>query len=140
VKKVLLKSTILLILYILAYLYFAVFNWQIFIVKLNINLGFGVVEFPPFIVLFLLGFIFIGILSWTNYNIRLRKMIYELEHGVEMVKIKDKLVSTKVREYLLEEKNLDLLKDKMGIKEIQKTQEELMKFIDNLKSKPEQKQ
>jgi len=137
VKKVLLKSTILLILYTLAYLYFAVFNWQIFIVKLNVNLGFGVVEFPPFIVLFLLGFIIIGILSWTNYNIRLRKMIYELEHGVEMGKIKDKLVNTKVREYLLEEKNLDLLKDKMGIKEIQKKQEELMKLIDDLKSKQE---
>ena len=136
-KKVLLKSTILLILYTLAYLYFAVFNWQIFIVKLNVNLGFGVVEFPPFIVLFLLGFIIIGILSWTNYNIRLRKMIYELEHGVEMGKIKDKLVNTKVREYLLEEKNLDLLKDKMGIKEIQKKQEELMKLIDDLKSKQE---
>jgi len=139
VKKVLLKSTILLILYTLAYLYFAVFNWQIFIVKLNINLGFGVVEFPPFIVLFLLGFIIIGILSWTNYNIRLRKMIYELEHGVEMGKIKDKLVSTKVREYLLEEKNLDLLKDKMGIREIQKKQEELTKLITDIKDKPEQK-
>jgi len=139
VKKVLLKSTILLILYTLAYLYFAIFNWQIFIVKLNINLGFGVVEFPPFIVLFLLGFIIIGILSWTNYNIRLRKMIYELEHGVEMGKIKDKLVSTKVREYLLEEKNLDLLKDKMGIREIQKKQEELTKLITDIKDKPEQK-
>ncbi len=138
-KKVLLKSTILLILYTLAYLYFAIFNWQIFIVKLNINLGFGVVEFPPFIVLFLLGFIIIGILSWTNYNIRLRKMIYELEHGVEMGKIKDKLVSTKVREYLLEEKNLDLLKDKMGIREIQKKQEELTKLITDIKDKPEQK-
>ncbi len=138
-KKVLLKSTILLILYILAYLYFAVFNWQIFIVKININLGFRVVEFPPFIVLFLLGFIIIGILSWTNYNIRLRKMIYELEHGMEMGKIKDKLVSTKVREYLLEEKNLDLLKDKMGIREIQKKQEELTKLITDIKDKPEQK-
>jgi len=137
VKKVLLKSTILLILFTLAYLYFAVFNWHIFIVKLNIDLGFGVVEFPPFVVLFLLGFIIIGILSWTNYNIRLRKMIYELEHGLEMGKIKDKLVHTSVREYLLEEKNLDLLKDKMGVKEIQKKQEELMKLIDDLKSKQE---
>lgn len=136
-KKVLLKSTILLILFTLVYLYIAVFNWQVFIVKLNINLGFGVVEFPPFIILFLLGFIIIGILSWTNYNIRLRKMIYELEHGVEMGKIKDKLVNTKVREYLQEEKNLDLLKDKMGIREIQKKQEELMKRINDLKSKQE---
>ena len=136
-KRILLKSTLLLILFILANLYFAVFNWKIFTVKLNINLGFGTAEFPPFIVLFLIGFVLLGIMSWANYNIRLRKMIYDLEHGVEMGKMKDRLDGNRIRKLILEDDNLTVLREKLGIREIQKKQEEIAKILADLKGKPE---
>ena len=139
-KKVLFKSSILLLLFTLASIYFAIFNWQIFIVRLNINLGFGVVEFPPFVLLILISFIIIAILSWSNYMIRLKKMIYELEYGVEMGKMRDKLTHKRVKELLTEEKNLDLLKEKMGIEEIRKKQEELKKLVQEMKEKTEEKE
>ena len=138
-KKVLFRSIFLLILYTLASLYVAVFNWQIFIVKLNINLGFGVIEFPPFFLFFLLGFIIIGILSWTNYVIRLRKMIYDLEHGMEYGKLKDKLTSSRIKKHIFEEDNLNFLKERIGIVDIQKKQDELAKLVADLQQKLEQK-
>jgi hypothetical protein len=131
-RKELFKSSILLILFTLAILYFAVFNWQIFIVKLNINLGFGIVEFPPFLVLSLLAFIIIAVLSWINYLARLRRMIYDLEHGAEVGKLRDQLETNRLKKFIFDERNLDLLREKLGVVKIQKKQEELVRLISGL--------
>jgi hypothetical protein len=104
-------------------------------VKLNIDLGFGVINIPPFITLFLFGFIVIGILSWMHYMTSLQKMIYELEQGVEVGKMKDKLVKNRVKELILDEKNLTLLEDRMGIRDIRKKQEEVMKLLAEINQK-----
>ena len=134
-KKNILKHYILLILYTLTYLYFAVFNWQVFIVKLNIDLGFGAISIPPFIVFFLLGFILIGVLSWMNYMANIQKMIFELEQGLEIGKLKDKLVKNRVRELLLDEKIIDVLMNKMGIQDIRNKQEEVTKLLEDINHK-----
>lgn len=134
-KKNILKHYILLILYTLAYIYFAVFNWQVFIVKLNIDLGFGAISIPPFIVFFLLGFILIGVLSWMNYMANIQKMIFELEQGLEIGKLKDKLVKNRVRELLLDEKIIDVLMNKMGIQDIRNKQEEVTKLLEDINHK-----
>ncbi len=134
-KKRILKHSIILILYTLLYLYFAVFNWQVFIVKLNIDLGFGVISIPPFIILFLIGFILIGILSWMHYMTSIQKMIYELEQGVEIGRMKDKLLKSRVKELLLEDQSINSLKDKLGIRDIQKKQDELRKLLASLNQK-----
>jgi hypothetical protein len=135
VKKKILKHAFLLILYTIINLYFAIFNWQVFIVKLNIDLGFAVITIPPFIVLFLIGFIMIGILSWMHYMTSLQKMIYELEQGVEFGKMKDRLVKSRVKELLLDEKNVETLTEKLGIWDLRKKQEELIKLFAELNQK-----
>lgn len=139
-KNLLLKKSILLIIYILVSAYFAIFNWKIFTVDLNVSLGFGVVTFPPFIVLFLVGLVIIAIQAWMNYSTSLRKMIYELEHGVELGKMKDKIAGSRVREMLLDDKNLELLMTRMGIREIKKNQEDIAKALSDLKKSQEQNQ
>jgi len=138
-KNLLLKNSILLILYVLISAYLAIFNWKIFTVSLNIKLGLGEVSFPPFLGLFLLGFIIIAILSWMNYSTSLRKMIYELEHGVEIGKMKDKLAGSRVKDVLLDDRNLELLKSRMGIQELRKQQEEMTKILSELKKAQEKK-
>jgi hypothetical protein len=65
----------------------------------------------------------------------LQKMIYELEQGVEIGKMKDKLVKNRVKELLLDEKNLTLLEEKMGIRDIRKNQEEVMKLLAEINQK-----
>lgn len=135
VKNLLLKKLIPLIIYSVVYIYFMVFNWKVFTISLNVNLGFGVVKMPPFLILFLLGFILIGVLSWISYVASLRKIIYELEHGVEVGKMKDRLVHGKLKEHLEDEKTLGILKERLGITVLQKRQEELGRQVDELTRK-----
>lgn len=132
-KRLLLKKSLLLILYTLVQLYFMVFNWKLFTLKQQIDLGFGTVNLPPFIILFLLGFIIIITLTWINYILSLKKIIFELESGLEHSKMKDKQVMKKVKELVMKEENVDLLKEKMGISEIRAKQEELMQMMTDLK-------
>ncbi|MDF1575845.1 MAG: hypothetical protein P1P86_11715 [Bacteroidales bacterium] len=131
-KNLLLKKLIPLIIYSVVYLYYMIFNWKVFTLSLNVNLGFGVVRMPPSIILFLLGFILIGVLSWITYITSLRKIILELEHGVEMGKTKDRMLRGKLKEHLENEINLDLLREKLGIPEIQKEHKEFRKQLDDL--------
>lgn len=110
------------------------FNWKLFTVSLNINLGFGTVSLPPFILLFLVGFIIIAILSWMSYMLSLQKMIYELERGVESGHMKEKVVRKRFRKLLLDEQTLDLMKDRLHIEDIRSRQEELIRSVSELKN------
>jgi len=122
------------LLYLLVYIYFAIFNWQVFTVNLNIDLGFGVIGFPPFIVLFVIGFLLVGILAWINYVNSLRRLIYELEQGIEFGKMKEKMVSNRVQEMLFDDKNIEQLKGKMGVSELRRRQEEILLVLNDLKA------
>lgn len=135
IKNLLLKKLIPLIIYSVVYVYFMIFNWKVFTISLNVNLGFGVVKMTPFIYLFLLGFILIGVLSWISYIINLRKIIYELEHGVKEGNIKDRMLRPKLKEYLGDEKNLQILDERLGLPEIRRKHEELRKQMDDLMRK-----
>jgi hypothetical protein len=139
VRKLLFRKFLLLIVYTLVYVYFMGFNWKIFTVSLNVDLGFGVVTFPPFIILFLLGFFIIGALSWVNYMTSLRKIIYELEQGAEVGQVRNQLFRTKVQEQLFDEKNINQLMKRMGIPEIQKKQEDLFLVLSDLNKKMDEK-
>jgi len=139
-KNLLLKKLIPLIIYSLVYLYFMVFNWKVFTLSLQVNLGFGSFTMPPFIVLFLLGFILIGILSWISYMTSLRKLILELEHGVEVGKIKDRMLRGKLKEHLENEQNLEILRNRLGIPQMQSQLEEMSKQMENLHMKDQNRQ
>lgn len=68
---------ILIIIYLLATLYFAVFNWDIFIVNLNISLGFGIVRIPLLVVLFIAGLALL-LIEWAVLKIFSLKMERDL--------------------------------------------------------------
>jgi hypothetical protein len=78
-KFLLIRKFIWVILFCLVHLWFMIFNWQLFITMLNVNLGFGVVRVPPFLVLFLTGFVILVIQSWTGYVNKLHRIIHDLE-------------------------------------------------------------
>ena len=82
-KLLIIKKFSWLFLFTLAHLWFMVFNWQLFIIMLDINLGFGVVRIPPFVVFFLIGFIILTIQSWTGYVNNLHRYIRDLEEELE---------------------------------------------------------
>lgn len=82
-KLLLVRKFIWVILFSLVHLWFMVFNWQLFITVLNVNLGFGVVRLPPFLVLFLAGFVMLLIQSWSGYVNKLHRIIHDLEEELE---------------------------------------------------------
>jgi hypothetical protein len=91
-KLLFIKKFLWLILFTLIHLWFMVFNWQLFITMLNVNLGFGVVRMPPFVVLFLTGFVILAIHSWTGYVNKLHRIIHDLKEELAR-KNKDRTVS-----------------------------------------------
>ena len=54
--------------YILIIAYFAVFNWNVFMLELDVNLGIGIIQFQLIAGIFLVG-LFLFILLWINSSI-----------------------------------------------------------------------
>ena len=59
---------ILLVIYIISVLYFAVFNWEMFLITLNVNLGFSIINIPLIVAIFLYGICFL-LIQWGLVNI-----------------------------------------------------------------------
>ncbi len=79
---------ILIITYFIFIIYFAVFNWEMFIITLNVNFGFTVINLPMVIAIFLFGLLFIMI-EWGLNNIlklRLEKTVLEKENEIALLK------------------------------------------------------
>ena len=101
------KSTLLLtVLYIIIIVYFAIFNWNIFVLELDINLGVKVIQAPLIAVTFLMGIVFFLVL-WLNswfVNLLLTK---------KLNKTKNELYSIKASQKLNVDEKLDLLSIKI---------------------------
>ena len=114
-KFLLLRKFLWLILFTLIHVYFLVFNWELFKVMLNIDLGFGVIRLPPFVILFLTGFIIIGIQCWVSYLNNLRRIIYGLKRELETNK-KERKLNMKLRSNMgrntNEERSIDVEQSK----------------------------
>lgn len=83
----------ILLLWIAGWLYYAAFNWDIFIIGLNTNLGFAVVKCYPFIISFLTGLVVLVLLKYlaTFNELSRNNKIALLEKDVEIYKMKEVL-------------------------------------------------
>src|SRR6056297_1512092 len=82
------KTTInyFLIIWIVIWAYFAAFNWEVFAVALNTNLGFTVITGYPFLFYFIVGIILFIVLRYIAQYLSERQKTYErhLEHKIAM--------------------------------------------------------
>ncbi len=74
--------------YLVLSLYFAMFNWDVFIITINTNLGFTVVKTPPFLLLFLLGLFIIALQSNFAYIRETMHEVENLQRVIELEKLK----------------------------------------------------
>ena len=74
--------------YLVLSLYFAILNWDVFIITINTNLGFAVVKTPPFLLLFLLGLFIIAIQSNFSYIRETSHELENLQRVIELEKLK----------------------------------------------------
>jgi hypothetical protein len=113
---------ILLAIWVVIWLYFALFNWDIFIVKVNINLGFGIISSYPFLLFFLISLaILLSIRYLLHYTRMLRKAeekekntkIKMQEKDIEILRLKEMMYKMQTSEYNKTTANIESLNKKM---------------------------
>jgi len=74
--------------YLVLSLYFAIFNWDVFIITINTNLGFAVIKTPPFLLLFIVGLFVTALQSNFTYIRETRHEVSYLYKSIELEKLK----------------------------------------------------
>ena len=103
--------------YILIITYFAVFNWNVFMLELDINLGFRVVHFPLLAGIFFIG-LFFFILLWiysSITNLIMNKKLAKTNEQLNKLKDSDNSEIENKLEKLFN--SIDELKDKINLDE-----------------------
>ncbi len=113
---------ILLILYLASWIYYAVFNWDVFAIKLNTNAGFSVIGGYPFLFFFVLGLAALLILKYVIHISLLQKdrsdkdqrhRITILEKDIEILKMKEVLFKMQTSEMSKNSSHLNALHEKL---------------------------
>jgi len=108
--------------YLVVWVYYAAFNWDVFSIKLNTNAGFSVIGGYPFAFFFLFGF---AALLALKYVLHLNK-VYEdkkekdsahriamQEKDIELLKMKEVLFKMQTSEMSKNSSHLDALHEKL---------------------------
>ncbi|MFP4622445.1 MAG: hypothetical protein ACLFM7_14135 [Bacteroidales bacterium] len=113
----------LLIIWVVIWAYFAAFNWEVFIVGLNINLGFTVITGYPFLFYFFTGIIFLIVLRYIAQYLRERQTTHEknLENriamqgkDIEILQLKEVLFNMQTKEYNQTAESMKSLNEKLN--------------------------
>jgi hypothetical protein len=127
--------------YLAAWLFYSVLNWDVFSIKLNTNIGFTTIGGYPFVFFFLFGFTalltikyFIN-LSMIRTNKSERERIHRiaiLEKDIELLKMKEVLFKMQTSEMGKNSSNLNALHEKLDelSAKMSDTDDSAKKFID----------
>ena len=112
-----------LIIWIVIWAYLAAFNWEVFAVALNINLGFAVITGYPFLFYFIVGIILFIALRYIAQYLSERQRSYErhLEHkiamqgkDIEILQLKEVLFNMQTKEYNQNAESMKSLNEKLN--------------------------
>lgn len=140
---------ILLVVWIVIWAYFAVFNWNVFNVKINMSLGFTVINSYPFIWFFVLGvLILLGIRYLVQYSRMLRQLemkeknnkIAMQEKDIEILKLKEVLFEMQSKEFNKSTANINALNEKLDRIIAERKEENLSMEKESETKKPEDKE
>ena len=115
-------SNYTIIVYLIIWIYYAGFNWDVFAIKLNTNLGFSVIGGFPFIFFFLLGlaaillfryFAYISKVNTDKIESNSSHRIAMMEKDIELLKMKEVLLKMQTAEMDKNSANLSVLHEKL---------------------------
>lgn len=113
----------LLIIWIVIWAYFAAFNWAVFTVSLNINLGFTVITGYPFPFYSVAGIIFFIVLRYIAQYLVERQQIHEMNlenkiamqgKDIEILQLKEVLFNMQTKEYNQSAESMKSLNEKLN--------------------------
>lgn len=104
------------------WLYYLIFNWEVFSIKLNTNLGFAVIGSYPFLLFSILGIILLILIKYFEQTMALRELrkkidlensIALLEKDIENFKLKETLLKMQAEEINSNSSNLKTMYNKL---------------------------
>ncbi len=108
--------------WVIIWFYYGIFNWDIFIIKLDANLGFAVIGSYPFVFFLLLGLIFLIVLRYFDTIISMRRLgqfkdlknnIALLEKDIEVLKLRETVYKMQSEEMSRNDASLQALHQKL---------------------------
>ncbi|MCF8223342.1 MAG: hypothetical protein K9J25_09355 [Bacteroidales bacterium] len=137
---------IAIIAWLVIWIYYLAFNWEVFSINLKTNLGFAVIGGYPFVFFFLIGLLFLILIKYFDQSITIRSIrkdkdtenrIALLEKDIELLQMKETLYKMQSEEMNKSNASLNALHerlDEMGgkIKGVEKD--------DDKKSKTDEKE
>lgn len=128
-KKLNIQSAIdvALIVWIAIWLYYSLFNWDVFVVKLNTNLGFNTISLYPFIFFFFFGLIILVIIKYVFHYEQLQVKASEKEHKDKVNLLQKDIEILKLKEVLFKMQSEGINKNTSTINALQAKLDELSK-------------
>ncbi len=115
-------ALVLTVIFLIIAIYFAVFNWNVFILDLDVNVGFQIIQLPLVATIFAIGITFLA-LQW------LVSLLKELNLEKKISKKTEEVNSLKYGSTFPIEENFTSLSNKM---------EELLSKVNDLTNKPKE--
>ncbi|MFO7754795.1 MAG: hypothetical protein R6V34_02310 [Bacteroidales bacterium] len=110
------------ILWLVIWIYYLVFNWDVFIINLKTDIGFAVIGAYPFVFFFVLGLLLMGLIKYVEQTMAMRNLgrnkdmenrIALLEKDIELLRLKETLYKMQSEELNRNNANLNALHQRL---------------------------
>lgn len=131
-KKTSIQSAIniLIFIWIAIWLYYALFNWDVFVVKLNTNLGFNTVPTLPFVLFFFIGLLILVVMKYIIYYDQVKVDARDKEYKDKISLLKKDIEILKLKEVLFKMQSEGMNKSTATVNALQAKLDELSKKRD----------
>lgn len=130
---------ILLVTWLFIWIYYLAFNWAVFSIELNINLGFAVISGYPFVFFFLLGLIALIFIKYSFHFTALKQVSKEKEEQNEKTLLEKDIEILKLKEVLFKMQTKDLNESSSALSALQEKLDSISKQIAPEAQTPENK-
>ncbi len=124
---------IVIIAWIVLWAYYAVFNWDVFIVKLNTSLGFTVINCFPFIFFFVFGLVCLGLLKFLLNQLHMQLKLHDKDSNSKIALLEKDIEILKLKEVLFNMQTDEMNKNASSLGELQKKLDELSGQVKGIK-------
>jgi hypothetical protein len=126
-KKTNIQSAIniLIFIWIAIWLYYALFNWDVFVVRLNTNLGFNTVPMLPFVLFFFIGLLVLVVMKYIIYYEQVKVEARDKEYKDKISLLKKDIEILKLKEVLFKMQSEGMNKSTATVNALQAKLDEL---------------
>lgn len=131
-KKTNIQSAIniLIFIWIAIWLYYALFNWDVFVVKLNTNFGFNTIPTLPFVLFFFIGLLLLVVMKYIIYYEQVQIEARDKEYKDKISLLKKDIEILKLKEVLFKMQSEGMNKSTATVNALQAKLDELSKKRD----------